>query len=45
MSKQEILSTPIGEMMDMLACFSIVEGGAEPKKKHKMTMEELLRLN
>lgn len=29
MSKQEILCTDLGEMYDMLACMSVVEGGAE----------------
>lgn len=43
MSKHEILSTPIGEMMDMLACFSITEGGAKPKKP-QIRMEDFLKL-
>lgn len=43
MSKQEILITPYGEMLDMLACFQIDSGAAEPKKK-KMSMEEIFML-
>lgn len=34
MSKQEILCTRIGEMRDMIACFSIMNG-ADPKPRHK----------
>ena len=29
MSKEEILRTDIGEMYDMMACMSVIEGGAE----------------
>ena len=43
MSKQEIYVTPIGEMLDMLACLSIYEGSAKPKKP-KMKMEDFLML-
>lgn len=43
MGKEEILCTPIGEMLDMLSCLSIYEGGAK-QKPPKMTMEELLSL-
>ena len=40
MSKEEILITPYGEMMDMLAC-SYIDAGASQKKR-KLTMEEIL---
>ena len=43
MSKQEILCTPIGEMLDMLSCLAIYEGGLK-EKKPKMPMEEVLKL-
>lgn len=43
MGKQEILCTPYGEMLDMIACLSIYEGNAKPKKP-KMTMEEFMKL-
>lgn len=43
MGKEEILCTPIGEMMDMLSCLSIYEGGAK-EKAPKMSMEEFLKL-
>ena len=32
MTRQEIMNTPYGEMADMIACLSIYEGLAEPKK-------------
>lgn len=44
MSKEEILCTPIGEMMDMLSCLAIYEGGAKEKVSKKMRMEDFLRL-
>lgn len=40
MSKREILATPYGELMDMLACFAI-DGGAS-QKKAKPSMETIL---
>ena len=44
MDKQEIYWTPIGEMMDMLACLSVYEGGAVPKKNNKQDFIEFLKL-
>lgn len=45
MSKEEILCTPIGEMMDMLSCLAIYEGGAKEKApKKRMGMQEFLQL-
>lgn len=44
MSKREILVTPYGEMLDMLACLSIYSGAAKPKKE-KLSFEEVMRLN
>ena len=44
MSKQEILCTPIGEMLDMLACMAIFEGGAK-EKAPQMTMNEIFELD
>lgn len=35
MSRQEIICTPLGEMLDMIACLAIYEGTAKPKKKRK----------
>ena len=35
MDRREILITRYGEMMDMIACLSITEGTAVPKKKSK----------
>lgn len=44
MSRQEILITPIGEMLDLLACLSIYEGGGNQKikKDKKVRMEDFL---
>lgn len=39
MSKQEILVTPFGEMLDMLACFAIDNGASQ--KKPKLTQEQM----
>ena len=35
MARQEILFTPVGEMLDMIACLAIYNGNAKPKKKRK----------
>jgi hypothetical protein len=43
MSKREIDITPIGEMMDMLSCLLVYEGGAKVKKP-KIKMEDFLKL-
>jgi len=40
MSKREILVTPYGEMLDMLACFAIDSGASQ--KKEKPTMEQII---
>lgn len=40
MSKREILVTPYGEMLDMLAC-SAIDAGAK-QKEPKMKMEDIL---
>lgn len=39
MSKREVLITPFGEMMDMLAC-SAIDAGAKQKGK-QLTQEEM----
>ena len=44
MNRQETLSTRFGEMMDMISCLAIFNGGAEPGKK-KMTFDEVMRLD
>lgn len=43
MSKAEILCTPFGEMMDMIACMAIAEGGAKPKPR-RMSFQDILAL-
>lgn len=35
MTKQEILVTKVGEMLDMISCLAIFNGNANPKKKRK----------
>ena len=40
MSKREILITPYGEMLDMLACSAIDAGASQ--KKEKPTMEQII---
>lgn len=45
MSKQEIVSTRYGEMMDMISCLSVYEGSAKLKKKKKrLTYDEAIAL-
>lgn len=39
MSKEEILVTPYGEMLDMLAC-SAIDAGAN-QKKEKLSQEQM----
>lgn len=43
MSKAEILCTPYAEMMDMINCMAIVEGGAKPKPR-RLSFDEVLAL-
>lgn len=43
MSKQEIVVTPFGEMMDMISCLAIYNGTAKPKKR-KLTYLEAIKL-
>jgi len=44
MSKREILVTPYGEMLDMLACFAI-DAGASQKKKKKSQYDLFFNVN
>lgn len=46
MDRREILITRYGEMMDMIACLSIFEGTAVPKKKKSILtdFDEIMRL-
>ena len=44
MSRQEIMTTRYGEMLDLIACLGI-HNGAEPKKrKKKYTFQEAMAL-
>jgi hypothetical protein len=47
MSRQEVLSTPYGEMRDLLSCLSIYQGTAEQaedKTGDYVPMEEVLEM-
>lgn len=45
MSRQEILCTRTGEMLDMINCMAIYNGQAKPKKqKRKWTFDEAMAL-
>jgi len=48
MGKCEVLATPYGEMLDMIACLSIYEGLAVPKESKKTrrytTFDEAIKL-
>ena len=47
MSRQEVLSTPYGEMRDLLSCLSIYQGTAEQaedKTGEYVPMEEVLEM-
>ena len=40
MTKKEVLVTPYGEMMDMIACMNIDAGAKQ--KKEELTQEQIL---
>lgn len=44
MSRQDVLDTPIGEMMDMLACFYITEGVLIEVHKQHMDYDAAIAL-
>ena len=45
MTRDEVLCTRYGEMLDMIDCLSIYNGGAEPKRKAKVyTYDEAIAL-
>ena len=44
MERQEILDTLYGEMMDMIACLSIYEGTAVPKKQKVTDFDEAIKM-
>ena len=44
MSKGEILSTRIGEMLDLIDCYAIAHGAEPAKKKKTMTYDEAISL-
>lgn len=44
MTRQDVLDTPIGEMMDMLACFYITEGVLVEVHRRSMDYDEAIAL-
>lgn len=45
MSRRETLTTPYGEMLDMIACMAIANGAAEPTDKTTLTrLEDILEV-
>lgn len=45
MDRREIINTRYGEMLDMIACLSIFNGGAEQKNVgKKLTYDEVMEL-
>jgi len=45
MSRQEVLSTPYGEMRDLLSCLSVYQGTAEQAEKPEaIPMEKVLEM-
>jgi len=43
MSREETMNTKVGEMLDMIACMAIENGGATQKEKKK-TLTEILAM-
>lgn len=44
MGKQEVMNTRVGEMLDMISCLSVYNGGAEAKNTKKYTFDEAMDL-
>lgn len=45
LSRQEIMTTRVGEMLDLISCLSIYNGGSKLKKERKrMTYEEVMAM-
>lgn len=44
MNRQETMSTGFGEMMDMISCLSIYNGGAEQKRESLKDYDEIMNL-
>lgn len=42
MTRQEVFDVPYGEMVDLINCLAIYNGGAEEKRK--LTFDEILNL-
>lgn len=43
MTRQEVMSTRMGDMIDMINCLAIYNGGAK-EAPHKMTFDEFFAL-
>lgn len=44
MERQEVMITQYAEMLDMIACFSIMSGAKPKKRKKKMTYDDAMKL-
>lgn len=42
MTRQEVMDTRVGEMLDLISCLSVYNGGAREKKR--MSYEEAIAL-
>ena len=40
MTKEEVLITTYGEMMDMITCYQIDQGLLDPKNTHKLSSKD-----
>lgn len=43
MGRQEVMCTPFGEMLDMIACLSIYNGAKPKRRKKRITDFDALR--
>ena len=44
MSRQETMLTRYGELIDMISCLAVYNGGAEVDDKKNMTLDDILAL-
>lgn len=44
MTKHEVMVTPMGEMLDMINCLSIYEGGARQKNRKKWSYDQVMAM-
>lgn len=44
MTRQEIINTRYGEMVDLITCLSIYNGNAEEKIKAKYSIDDIIKM-